>query len=79
MNTSSLYDTMFIIGKMISEAENNCMQNTCMIIGWSIETYDWNTKNANMGSSTIHLHGVDMTYVILKFTIKAYFCMTCNA
>ena len=36
-----------------------CKINT--IGGWSIETYDRNTKNTNIVSSAIYLNGVEMS------------------
>ena len=50
---------MFIIIKMIPDGVNNFMQNKCnkRMKYRNVLPYH---KNANMGSSTVHLHVVDM-------------------
>ena len=45
--------------KIISDGENNFMQNKCN--QWmKYRNVLPNHKNANTGSSTVHLHGVDL-------------------
>ena len=47
--------------KIISDEVNNFICKINAISGWGIETYVFlNHKNANMGSSTVYLHGVDL-------------------
>ena len=70
MKTSSMYENMFIISKIISGGESNFMQNksnTWMQYRNVLSRY----KNANMGSSTVHLRGIRVqmicTHTLLHF------------
>ena len=47
--------------KRITDRENNFMQDKCnMWMKYIYRNIVPNHKNANMGSSTVHLHGVDL-------------------
>ena len=66
---------MFIIIKMVSDWENNFVQNKYKS-GWGIETFYLYTKNTNLGLSTIHLVGVDMIEIAnVILIIETYFYM----
>ena len=52
---------MFIISKMISEGENHCTQNKYNKLQKIRAFFAQNKcKSANMGSSTVQLHGADL-------------------
>ena len=58
--TRILRKTRSSLVKMISSGENNFMQNK--FNKWMKNRNVLpNHKNANMGSSTVHLHGVDLS------------------
>ena len=58
--TKNSYENMFIIGKIIFDEETNFTQhkyNKLQKISAKIRA---TCKSANMGSSTVQLHGVDL-------------------
>ena len=60
--------------KMISDGVNNFMQNKCN--KWmKYRNLLLNYKNANMGSSTVHLHGVDPIDMQIQDWLKKHFIL----
>ena len=54
--------------KIISDGENNFMQNKCN--KWMMNRNVLpNHKNANMGSSTVHLHGVHLIDMQIQYLL----------
>ena len=66
MKTSGLYQNMFIIRKMISDAESSFMQNTCN------KCMKYRNVQANLNLFTIY--GVDMTGMQFQICTRINCC-----
>ena len=57
---------MFIISKKLFPTERIILRKINTISGCGIETFYLDTKNTNLGLSTIHLVGVNMIEIAKK-------------
>ena len=62
--------TCKLVTKIISDGENNFKQNKCN--KWmKYRNILPNHKNVNMGSSAVHLHGVDLIDILKHFAFES--------